>query len=243
MSPALQRTRPETCLSDLVLDRVLAGELDRPAHLDGCEGCTARLASLEQDRAGLDGRLWIAGEARKVKRRLPLSGIVATLAAAAAVAVVSARVIRTDTIPGERAKGGLALALFVRHGEGPVEEALPGARLVPGDAVRFSLSTSKEGYVAVVGMDDRGAVTLHAAPEAPLSAGKGQLLEGSVVLDDAIGPERFVAVLCDHAPGASRVESAARTALAAADGDPRRAGPLRIDCQQASFLIEKVEAR
>jgi hypothetical protein len=235
----MQRSRPETCLSDLVLDRVVAGEIEPPPHLASCDACSARLAELRSDVEKLPEQVWVAGEARKVKRRLPMLGIAAALSAAAAAALVFTRAVEAP--PSLRTKGGLALSLFAKHDGGKVEELLPGARLRAGDAVRFSVSTVREGYVAVVGLDAAGEVTLHAAPEAPLPAGKGQLLEGSVVLDEAVGPERFVAVLCEHAPGGSRVRDAARTALAAAGGDPRRAGELRIDCAQVSFLVEKVK--
>jgi hypothetical protein len=237
MSPVMQRTRPESCLSDLVLDRVLAGEIPRPEHLAGCEACGARLSALESQRGELPGQVWIAGEARKVKRRLVPAGL---LAAAAAAAVVMVAVRPLEPVPAERTKGGLSLALYARGADGRVEELLPGARVRAGDAVRFSVSTLVEGHVAVVGADAAGGVAVHAAPPAPLPAGKGQLLEGSLILDEAVGPERFVAVLCDGTPAAARIEAAARTALAAAGGDPRGMGELVLDCRQASFLVEKV---
>jgi hypothetical protein len=51
----LERARSEACLSDLRLDRWMAGELDADAgaalkaHLNGCEACRARAAELQRE--------------------------------------------------------------------------------------------------------------------------------------------------------------------------------------------------
>jgi hypothetical protein len=103
-----ERSRPEGCLSDLHLDRLVAGELAPPeeqaarVHLGGCAGCAARLAAIEAERAAFQAappplRLTAvrqsrpapatpAGRLRRARAFAP--ALTAALAAAAAVALV-----------------------------------------------------------------------------------------------------------------------------------------------------------
>lgn len=242
---ALARARPETCLSDLVLDRIVAGELDRAGqpHLATCEACSARLAALERDVQELPERIFVAGEAVKVRRRLPrvMAGIATVLAAAAALAVVSRSSIEQELT--ERTKGGLGFTVHAKRASGEVDQLLPGAKLLPGESVRFSLSLEREGHVAVIGIDAAGVVTEYARPAGALAAGKDRLLDGSVVLDDTLGFERLVAVSCPGPVDAAALLASARSALAAAKGDPSKVGALDTTCRQATLLIEKVAAR
>jgi hypothetical protein len=146
---------------------------------------------------------------------------------------------------GERVKGGTALELIVRHASGATEVAYSGLAIHPQEAIRFKLSHPTAGYVAIVGIDSAGRVTPY-FPEtehaAPIGAGTGQLLDGSVILDETLGPERLVAVDCrDPFPVRSAITEA-RAALEKAAYDPRRVGRLSLDCAQATSLIEKAPA-
>ena len=146
---------------------------------------------------------------------------------------------------GARTKGGdVTLALIVRHGDGRTERVLPGgARLRPGEAIRFELSTRRAGYVGVVGIDAARAVTAYAPATGALpalAAGRAQLLDGSVVLDETLGAERIVAAVCAAPRPIDELVAAARRALARAGGDPRRVETIGSGCDEAVFTIEKV---
>src|SRR5262245_6294845 len=106
--------RPADCLSDLALDRLLAGE---PAptwhHVAGCTRCRARLEELRRG-ARVSDELVARGVAR-VRRRLWSRRIgVATTLAAAAVLLFSVGRIAPSGGWVERIKGGsLSLGVYV----------------------------------------------------------------------------------------------------------------------------------
>ena len=145
---------------------------------------------------------------------------------------------------GLRRKGGLGLAVFARLASGRVERLLPGARLLPGEVVRFEVTAERPGSLVLVGLDAARVVTPYVPRSGPallLPAGRAQVPEGSILLDEALGPERFVAVLCGTPLDVAQVVETARAALKASD--PRRIERLDLPCPQASFLIEKVRRR
>jgi hypothetical protein len=230
--------RPEGCLSDLALDRLRAGELAGSAdavrtHLQGCAACTARLAEIESDAANFSETP--SGPLRA--RRWPL--VAAGTAALAAAASIFLVVSPSDTT---RAKGSDELSLMVRHPDGRVENVLPGQALFPDDALSFELVTERRGQLVILDLDSRGAVTPFEPKVKGLYAGRwGQHLEGSFVLDDALGPERFDAVICDPPVATVQLVAAVKAALAKAGGDPAKVEPFPVGlpCHEASVLIEK----
>src|SRR5262249_26740140 len=169
----LARQRPESCLSDLVLDRLLAGELEgKPemstvrAHLASCAACATRLSEMESlskdfaaDELGLARA--VSRTERALRGRSLRMGVAFGLIAAAAAVLL--QVLPKQEQPGsERIKGsGVRLELMVRHLSGKVEPVLPGASLSPGEAVRFRVSSERTGSVAVVGLDAAQNVTAY----------------------------------------------------------------------------------
>lgn len=247
----------EGCLSDLSLDRLLAGELDgtaagarATAHLGTCRECTGRVSAIESEARRFPQEIWVQGLAAKAKRAAaetgsriagsgrreagPVTRMLRTasgVALAAGIAAVAIFVQPPRTEPDGRVKGE-GLTVYVRHTDGRVDEVLPGSRLAPGDSIRFEVSSAREGYLAVFGVDSTPAVTTYvpASGNAPLLLGRGskQLLEGSIVLDDSSGAERVVAFLCRERMAVSALADAARAALAAANGDPGALGAIDV---------------
>jgi len=119
----------------------------------------------------------------------------------------------------------------------------PGEALHEGDRIQFWYDVSSPATGVVVGIDGRGAVTRYfpepGSSPAPLKQGRGHVVGSSVILDDAVGVERFF--LCTTSgTGAdpAEVERAARE-LAASGADLERAARLPIECDQASVWIRK----
>jgi hypothetical protein len=246
----------DACPSDLVLDRLRLGELDATsdaaAHVDGCARCARRAAELRAEARQFAEDPLVPLRAADVRARVrrgrlaaPLwSGMLAA-AAAAAMLLLFVRE-RPPAAPSLRSKGRGALELVVRRSDGRVEPVAAGTLLHAGEAVRFIVSTDEGGYLAIVGADARQAVTAYqpaSGAARPIGAGPRQLIDGSVVLDDAAGPERMVAVICPRPLAVDVVTAAARKALGRAGGDPHRMGTLDLDCRQLSFVIEKAPAR
>lgn len=243
----LDPPRPEGCLSDLTLDRMLADELPRTgpegSHLAGCETCRSRLAFLQAEHARLASDPCLAAPARRQveqRRRLVWARRVGAAALALAASVLVVVLVPRPNGPGERTKGPATLGLFARGTDGKVQHIDPGATLHPGDQVRFEVSSSG-GHAAVLGADAAGTVSLYVAPRKV--PGGRQLLDVAIELDSTLGPEQFVAFVCREPRTGPELQAQVRTALAAVQGDPRRLQPSLPGCTAALFLVEKEPRR
>ncbi len=244
------------CPSELVLDRLVVGELADSAHdgvrdhVSGCARCTGRLderkaiAATFASDVGLEMRVAAAQRAVGGPRRR--ATWIAAAGAVAAAAVVLIVVVRRPQggeeqggTPGIRTKGGLSLGLVAKHLDGQIESVTSPATLAPGEAIELEISTKTAGFVAVVSVDAAGVVSTYAAPQR-LEAGARQLLDGSIVLDETLGVERLFAVECPATFAIEPVVAAARGKLAAAGGDPARVDVIGVEgCSEASFSIRK----
>ena len=256
--PGVSRTRPDSCLSDFALERVLVGELIAPGeratidqHLSSCATCRARRDELDaapvQVLDPADGRQG-AGvpSVRPARSRRLLGGLVGATALAAVVVLALRPRAPLDAgaiADGTRTKGdGLVLEVVARHADGRLERVFDRTVLRPGDAVRFQLTAPIPGHAAVLGLDATGRVSLYApaASGAGLAVAAGtSTLPGSVVLDDAPGEERFVALLCEAMPAPAALDAAGRRALATAGGVPGRALRLDLPCRQDALTVRK----
>lgn len=246
--------------SALALERYLVGELPpAPAaalaeHAAGCPRCQARLVELRAEGARFAAGPERAAEVDALvratggpRRRWRSWGAGAALAAAAALALA---LWLPRQRPGEpagafdgRPKGGLGLEVIRRSAGGQLEWISPGQRLSPGDAIRFRLRTPVAGHVAVLGLDAAQMVTPYAPAGAvlePLAAGAPVVLDGSIVLDATLGPERLIAIVCPAPLPVAELVAQGQRALAAAGGDPRAVARVTSACREATLLIEKV---
>jgi hypothetical protein len=194
----LEPGRPPGCLSELALERLRLGEssdVEGRTHLAGCSRCGALLAALADGAATLPPRRVTAPR----RSRWP-SLVGAALAMAAAVAIVAW--VPKPEGEGTRRKGGagaVRLGFFVRH-DGGVRRGGDGERVVPGDALRFTVSAAASGWLAVVSRDGADQISVYyptgGATLAPLDAGAEVALPGSTILDGVTGRERICAVVC-----------------------------------------------
>jgi hypothetical protein len=249
MAPALRRERPETCLSDLVLERFLLGEIPTAEvgpieqHLGGCAACRDRSTELAAAPAQVPDMIWWRRTLRQRRARGPLSAVLAGVAAIAAAIVIVPR-LKGPPANDTRVKGaGFVFEVVARRPNGQVQPVSGGMALRPGDAIRFVVTAPEPGHVAVLGLDAAGHVSIYApAADAPLAVAAGtHELPGSIVLDETAGDERLVAVFCATAPTRDALIAAGARALAAAGGDPRRAAPLDLGlpCRQDGLTIHK----
>ena len=249
-----RQTREASCLSDLALDRLVAGErVDAAvtAHAAGCARCTARLDELRRARdemqplldairaRGADG----VGRVVPLKRRVWLSAMLPLVAAAAILLLFLPRLLKPST--GEREKGSspLLLDVVVRHTEGHVEALAADGRVRAGDAIRFLVTTPRAGHLVILGLDAAGKVSVYVADgddAHPVAQGPKQPMPGSIVLDATPGAERLVALECEARFPVATAVDAGRRSLARAARDPRRAGALGLPgCQEAALTMDK----
>jgi hypothetical protein len=236
--------RPAGCVSDLALDRLLAGEPGpRWEHVNSCSRCRVRLEQLKQ--ASRASEAFILDGIQRTRRRLwaRRAGVATSLAVAATLLFVMARVRPLpQSSDGERVKGApLSLGVYVRRGSGVVVAAQSPAAVAPGEQIRFEVTSGRPGYLGIVGLDAAGAITPYVSSGARLRRlGSGRLLlDGSILLDDTLGAERLIAVWCEEDRPTRELVAAARAALERADRDAARVGALALDCDQATFLLEK----
>ncbi len=240
--PAPDASRPRLdgdCLSDLALDRRVAGDApedEHRAHLDTCPRCRERLALFEAARVdsapGIERMLRIAqARARTVEPapaprtgrfswgRLTLAGAaVAALALAWPLLRPPPPELPPDELPGETLRiKGVSMRFFVQRGE-QVVPGDPDQRFRGGDALRFVVSSDAPGHLLLVGVDPSGRVSAYhpfgGDRSALLEAGVDVALPGSLVLDDSTTPEAFVGLFTEEPLELDRVRGAVAAALA-----------------------------
>ena len=135
------------------------------------------------------------------------------------------------------------LEMFVKDADG-IRRGRDGMRLAPGDWIQFRYRGAGHRYVLIVSVDDDRVLSPlypdHPGPSVPIEPDGRHILRGSVILDDALGPERFYAFFSRRPLTHAQV----RHALNRID-DPTlqiEADRVRADVDQVSILIRK-EAR
>jgi hypothetical protein len=251
-------TKAPSCPSEFVLERLRFGELvgssDESlliAHLDGCPECRHRQSILAAaESPTLDGEaIWTRASAGqgitcrpwRIPRLRWAAVVVVGAAAAAAVALLVPR-----PVPDTLTKGSAArLGVIAKRHDGSTARLEPGARLSPGDRLRFEVFTRlPQASIALVMLDGGGAVTRLAPGEGrslAIAGGKRVLLDEAVELDGDLGAERIVLVACSHAVDANDIVSRARRALADAGGNPHQVDHLGTGCDEETFSITKVK--
>lgn len=185
----------EDCVSELRIDRLLAGELAPDAaarirsHAASCAVCGGLLA-----RAEAVARSFAAAPP---PLRLPARPAVRIAGWAAALAAGVALVVAAPWRGGPdgiRTKGGPSLGLFVSH-DGVVRRGASGEVVAPGDRLQPVTTADRAGWIAITAVDGAGTRTVYAAPQ-PVDAGRDRLLPFSIVLDDTRGPTTITAAFC-----------------------------------------------
>lgn len=98
-------------------------------------------------------------------------------------------------------EGGPAMRVYARRGS-LVWQLADGGEVAPGDALRFVVEPAGARHSLIVSRDGAGRHTVYhpfgGDRSAPLPAGAAIELDGSVVLDDELGPEVLYTFLTDQ---------------------------------------------
>lgn len=247
------------CLRPIEIERHLAGDLgpeDRrqfDAHAGACEACRRRL---EQGRAANERYqsncpagpvlAQVRAESHRRAGRGPNTRwLVPAAAACAAVLVLLGVLLPRSQAPGVRTKGAVEISLYLMRGD-RVRPALPADRFQQGDRIQFVYSSPGQRYLFLVSLDDAGRVAnfnYRATPHSvAIEPGVEQVLEGSIILDEAPHAERIFALFSDQPLAWDEVHQAALRAwqaAARADGDVVSIERLPINLPQASILLRK----
>ncbi len=247
------------CPSALALERHRLGLPDPhddgavAAHVRDCLDCQRWLARARAGSApGFDAAAALAEVQRRAAPaevirgpwRRPVVGAGVVLALAAGILVFAARpddpARRAAVAPddpdgvGTRIKGGLALYAWRARADGETDRLISGARVAPGDRIRFVVDLPEAGQVRVIGVEEDGAPYVAWPLDASLSlkrpAGDGQALGGAGYIDEAAGVERFHLVWCP-------ADGPAPTCTAG--DDPAAAPRCPETCRTTPFVVHK----
>ncbi len=125
--------------------------------------------------------------------------------------------------PANRLKGAVALEAWLDV-EGHPQRVEPGVALSAGDRLQFKVTTTRT-HLALLGVDGTGTVSRYLPVGGDVSAefvpGNARPLSDALVLDDAPGPEVFVAFLSDEPLLVEDLERAVHDVVTSSPGGSR----------------------
>lgn len=245
----------ESHLSALSIARMLLGSVsdeeakETATHVEVCIPCHAEIEAARQSQKrflaqvfprtlpALESQIVSAHRWRRWLGPLGLASAAGVLAAV--VALVVAVPARHTEEPEIQAKGSGALQIFGRRGD-RVLAVEDGAILRPGDQLRFAVQSPGNSSVLIASVDGRGEASVY-YPSTPLARDGGleSILEGSIVLDDAPGPERIFALFSDRALDIAEVKKQLDAVAAGGASAIRSTRRLPVPLVQASVFFEK----
>ena len=242
------------CLSELELDRLLAGDSDPglKQRLEGCEHCRERLASalaqrqawmppehVDQQVSAIAARL-TSPPARR-RRQSWAIGIPLGVAAAAALLLVAWPRGRAAAPIGDRVRirGGIGFDV-VLAAPGPSRMLAEGEAVPAGATLSFRARCVQGCSVALfaVGASGIEALAAEAPPPWSIDAADPALLPVSVTVGGESGDDLVVAFLCSAPPDLGALGSAA-TAAYGAPPDLAAPAPSIAGCETRTHRIRK----
>lgn len=180
-------------LSDLALERVLAGEVDAAEHLEVCAVCRKRVD---------EARAFQPVGAREPAR--PWGWVAGAVALAAGI-VAAVMLTRTEAEPRPEfvARGGFSFEIHAHDGQAS-RAVDDGSTVHPGERIGFRVAAPRPGELLVFGRDATGETYLcypqgGGGASAPLAASDTvTALDEAIRLDDVLGTEQITAVFCSR---------------------------------------------
>ena len=233
-------------VSSLELDALALGGLRADdarrvsEHLAACVACRAEQSRAESLRADFERIAAVRPVSRHAWARMWWLAV-PSLAAVVALALWSIRPWAPKT-PDLEIKGDATWQVIAKHGATQTE-VRDGSTLSPGDQIRFVIVPAGARYVMIASVDATGVMTIYypydGAQSEPI-AGERVALPGSIVLDDAPGPERVYALLTDAPLSAAVVKQALERVVASGRSVIRTTRALHVPVRaQLSILFEK----
>ncbi len=235
---------------------------------DGRLAAITAAVGLREERATRESggaTLWEALRAAFRGRLFATAAALATLILAFGASLWLARSpATTEPSPGLRFKGGegsatsaltgveepVGVRFFVRR-DGEVVPGVPEGIYREGDQIRFTYWSGDNDYLMLLSVEDSGVVSVYYPDDAggeegdesiQIARGRNLPLEGSIVLNDYVGHERFFALFSPVPISVDHVKNRAASAVVALrrEGeDVRSLDRLPVEAPQASFWIRK----
>lgn len=183
-------------LTDVELERHLAGDLSAARYAEATDADRARLVELQAEADAFLRSVDIGNEVRRIQQRMPdkpkrswlrwlAPGF--ALAAAAAIAMFVLRPKHDEDDIGLKGNG---VSLIIHRATSGVSERLDnGDTVSPGTRIRFEVDAPRKGYVALIGVDGSGKQTVYYKDIAYTP--EDRLLPDAIQLDATPGDEHF----------------------------------------------------
>ena len=216
LTPIPPPARGPHCPAPAVLEALSASEQASDQvtrHVASCADCQGYVTALQAEQRVYDQmrspqqflqKLERRAEAEsQQKRARPWLAWFGGLAAAGLAIAVLAPAAFSDhshlpVTSGVITKGGGLNVVYRRGEKGSPQPVAADARLRKGDALRFAYDSDVAGHLLILDLDGTGEASVFypygGSGSAPLAAGSSDFLAGSVVLDDAPGPEWIIAL-------------------------------------------------
>jgi hypothetical protein len=179
------------------------------AHLEVCVPCRGYCAALEREKQGFLAANPMeqvmdrpATRPRNIIRFPALARYYAL--AASLIICLGAGYVYMSSIqkPDYRIKGETALTVFVKTGDGSIEQRANNAFLT-GERIQFLYSCGAKNRFILLSLDSAGSVTVFYPDTGDstivLEPGQDVPLPNSILLDDYTGPELFIGVFSEKA--------------------------------------------
>lgn len=200
----------ERNLTDLELERELAGDLPATRLAEATDADRARLGELRAESEAFLRSVDVDMEVKRIQQRVERAKPekspawwrwlvpAGALAAAAAVLLVFMRKGDHPRAPDDDIQiKGDGVALIIHLATTNKSQVLDtGDRVKPGDRLRFEIDAPKPGFVAIFGVDGTGKVSVY-YPDGPDAAHydpEDRLVPGAIQLDATPGDEHFTLV-------------------------------------------------
>ena len=141
-------------------------------------------------------------------------------------------------------KGSPSLAVFVRRHSGRVSRLVDGARVDPGDLLRFAVDPGPYPYLLIASVDATGRVSIYlpfgGRQSLAVAPNRRYEPDSSIELDDVRGPERIVAFFSQQPLQAAQVTGVLARVGKGGSGAIR--GQSRVEVSgsyEDSLLLEK----
>ena len=222
-----------------------------PAHLDACAQCSAAVITLREERTRFLARAPAAAFAARVdekrarRSRTRWWAGFTGLGVAAVAATLALMVWPSTDDHSIHWKGREAprLSVLVSHAGEPARELDGAAVLHPGERLRFQVTAPRDGFLYLANIDEAGNVTRYFPQDqlasAPVRAG-GQLLPGTIELDDYVGEEVLVLLFSDRPLHQDEVEPALKSAFSRS-GDSISLGEIDLPATATLHRHRKVQ--
>lgn len=202
------------------------------ARMKHCEHCQSRLQTMAAEAQAFNASVNPGFESAAILQKLEAieaqapapwwagfakPWMLAVGAMVALFAVIPLTQYNPEPGPTVRLKGGgVGLSMFVKDIDG-VQPGQDGMHLEAGDQIQFRYDADGHEYLFIISVDARGVIS-SLYPEVPTHSIKvlaegTHVLTGSIILDEAVGPERIYAIFSTEALEFEDIDKAVKSGL------------------------------